>query len=108
MARPRKRPSSDGRWPGPAHRPELGAGGGGRKRTSSGLDGLLIGVEDVDAVDVERNIGCARLGRAIHGARGSGRKRASSGWVPRFAVSPRPASRSQGAGRLYICLEFLL
>ena len=43
-----------------------------RKRMSSGLDGLLIGVEDVDAVDVERNIGCARLGRAIHGARGSG------------------------------------
>ena len=40
-----------------------------RKRTSSGLDGLLIGVEDVDAVDVERNIGCARLGRAIHAAR---------------------------------------
>ena len=38
-----------------------------RKRMSSGLDGLLIGVEDV-----ERNIGCARLGRAIHGARGSG------------------------------------
>ena len=41
----------------------------GRKRTSSGLDGLLLGVEDVDAVDVERNIGCARLGRAIHAAR---------------------------------------
>ena len=46
----------------------------------------------VDAVDVERNIGCARLGRAIHGAR-SGRKRASSGQVS----EPRSTARSPHA-----------
>ena len=51
----------------------------GRNRTSSGLDGLLIGVEDVDAVDVERNIGCSRLGRAHPRRQERPQKRTSSG-----------------------------